>query len=62
VTAICSARNADFVQRLGADAVIDYTRGDMEEQLKQAVGRRGVFDLCFDTVSSLDEKVNSRTL
>src|SRR6056300_38544 len=30
----------------------------MDEQLNQAVGQRGVFDLCFDTVSSLDEKVN----
>lgn len=61
MTAICSARNAEFVQRLGADAVIDYTRGDMDEQLNQAVGQRGVFDLCFDTVSSLDEKVNFHT-
>lgn len=61
MTAVCSARNAKLVQGLGADGVIDYNKGDMHEQLREAVARRGAFDLCFDTVSSLDEKVTAPT-
>lgn len=45
VTAVCSARNADMVRALGADAVIDYTTEDFV-----AGGAR--FDLVFDTVGN----------
>jgi len=45
VTAVCSGRNVDLVRRLGADAVIDYTKQDF-----LAGGAR--FDLVFDTVGS----------
>jgi NADPH:quinone reductase-like Zn-dependent oxidoreductase len=41
VTAVCSGRNADLVRRLGADAVIDYTRRDIRRHSE-------AFDLFFD--------------
>ncbi|HEY4183447.1 MAG TPA: NAD(P)-dependent alcohol dehydrogenase [Polyangia bacterium] len=44
VTAVCSGRNAKMVRKLGADAVIDYTKEDF------ASGAR--FDLIFDTVGN----------
>ena len=59
VTAVCSARNKDLVMSMGADRVVDYTRGGLEEQLKEAAAQGGKFNLCFDTVSSLEEKVLS---
>eukprot|EP00386_Alphamonas_edax_P001023 GDKI01003039.1.p2 GENE.GDKI01003039.1~~GDKI01003039.1.p2 ORF type:complete len:196 (+),score=76.09 GDKI01003039.1:1-588(+) len=54
VTAVCSARNAEVVRKLGADSVVDYTKG--QEALKQALveeaKQHGAYDLCFDTVTS----------
>ena len=35
VTAVCSARNADLVESLGADHVVDYTREDFTAQGRQ---------------------------
>lgn len=62
VTAVCSSRNSELVKRLGADRIVDYTNGDVEAQLRQAVAQDGKFDLCFDTVSSLEEKVSVHSL
>jgi NADPH:quinone reductase-like Zn-dependent oxidoreductase len=45
VTAVCSGRNAEMVRALGADAVIDYTKGDF-------VSGAARFDLVFDTVGN----------
>jgi len=45
VTATTSSKNADFVKGLGADVVVDYTKGDYAEQLK---GHQ--FDIIYDTV------------
>ncbi len=45
VTGVCSARNVDLVQSLGADHVIDYTRQDFAE-----CGQH--FDLLFDCVGN----------
>ena len=43
VTAVCSARNVELVQSLGADEVVDYTREDFTKR-----GSR--YDLVVDTV------------
>jgi len=58
VTAICSSRNDAFVRGLGADDVVDYTKGDaaVREQLQGICATHGAFDLCLDTVSSLEAK------
>lgn len=43
VTAVCSSRNFEMVQSLGADRVIDYTRDDAVAQLEE-------YDLVLDAV------------
>jgi NADPH:quinone reductase-like Zn-dependent oxidoreductase len=45
VTAVCSTRNLELVRRLGADAVIDYTKEDF-------VAGAARFDLVLDTVGN----------
>jgi len=47
ITGVCSGRNAKFVQALGADRVVDYTVGPVEEALKQE-GRP--YDIVFDLI------------
>lgn len=44
VTGVCSTRNLDFVRALGADALIDYTKGDYRKTA-------GEFDIVFDVTS-----------
>ncbi|WP_428627353.1 NAD(P)-dependent alcohol dehydrogenase [Sphingopyxis sp.] len=46
VTAVCSARNADLVRNLGAEAVIDYETTDPR-------GDPGDYDVIFETVGSM---------
>ncbi len=46
VTAVCSAKNADFVQSLGADKVIAYDRENIH-------GHSGKYDLVIDTNGNL---------
>lgn len=41
--------NAEFVRRLGADVVIDYTKEDYVEAVMRETGGRGV-DVVFDTI------------
>ncbi|WP_353219571.1 NAD(P)-dependent alcohol dehydrogenase [Salinisphaera sp. S4-8] len=48
VTGVCSTRNIELVQSLGADAVIDYTAGDYRQP---APGQRRAFDLVFDVTA-----------
>ncbi|KAE8130880.1 chaperonin 10-like protein [Aspergillus pseudotamarii] len=49
VTAVCSAKNFDYVRSLGASHVIDYGASDVVEQVK-AQGLR--FRVAFDAISS----------
>lgn len=49
VTVTCSSKNVDFCKSLGADEVVDYTKGDVVESLK-ALGYP--FDLVIDNVGS----------
>ena len=46
VTAVCSTRNVGTARRIGADRVLDYTRGDVRE-----LGER--FDLVLDNAGTL---------
>ena len=46
VTAVCSSRNFDLVQSLGADHVIDYTQEDVTKRPER-------YDLIFDAVGKL---------
>ena len=46
VTGVCSTRNLDLVRSLGAHAVIDYTKGELESC-------KDTFDVVFDTVAKL---------
>lgn len=46
VTTVCSSRNTELVQSLGADAVIDYTQEDVYQ-----CGKR--FDVVFDTIGNM---------
>jgi NADPH:quinone reductase-like Zn-dependent oxidoreductase len=45
VTGVCSTRNVDLVQSIGADHVIDYTRGDFTQSSLR-------YDLVFDCVGN----------
>ena len=47
VTAVCSGKNVEFVQGLGASRVIDYTQEDWAEVLK---GQQ--FDVIYDCVGT----------
>ncbi|KAB8274879.1 chaperonin 10-like protein [Aspergillus minisclerotigenes] len=49
VTAVCSAKNFDYVRSLGASHVIDYGAGDVVKQVEEQ-GLR--FRIAFDAISS----------
>lgn len=48
VAAVCSEKNVEFVQGLGADQVIDYTKEDWAEVL-----RGQEYDVVYDCVGTL---------
>lgn len=51
VYASCSPRNLDFVASLGANTVIDYTRGDLGSMVRDLTGGAGV-DCILDTAGT----------
>ncbi|MBE2223249.1 MAG: NAD(P)-dependent alcohol dehydrogenase [Anaerolineae bacterium] len=55
VTAVCSTRNLDLVQSIGADHVIDYTQADLAQCGQQ-------FDLILDNVGNLSVAAYKRLL
>lgn len=50
VTAICSTRNVEFVRKLGADEVIDYTSGSVVDSLLAKRSDSKEYDLLVDCV------------
>jgi NADPH:quinone reductase-like Zn-dependent oxidoreductase len=50
VFGVCSSRNVDFVKSLGADKVLDYSKNDYLEEIKNEK-----FDLIYDTVTSPED-------
>ncbi|XP_066469196.1 reticulon-4-interacting protein 1, mitochondrial [Tiliqua scincoides] len=52
VTAVCSQDASELVRRLGADDVVDYKSGNVEEQLKTLP----LFDFILDNVGGSTEK------
>lgn len=54
VTTTCSGRNVEFCRGLGADEVVDYTKGDVIEVFKSKGWR---FDHVVDNVGTNDELV-----
>lgn len=54
VTAICSSKNVEYVKRLGADEVIDYTSQDTVETLLSRRAAAEASDLIVDCVGGTD--------
>jgi len=54
VTAICSAKNADYVRKLGADEVIDYTSQDIVQRLESTRSTGQQYDLIVDCVGGTE--------
>lgn len=54
ITAICSGRNTDFVQSLGADSVIDYTNVSSLGEALTAQRPEGGYDLIIDCVGGTE--------
>jgi len=54
VTAICSSKNLDYVQKLGADDVIDYTSHNVIDELLERKASSQQYDLIVDCVGGTD--------
>ncbi|OCK80537.1 NAD(P)-binding protein, partial [Lepidopterella palustris CBS 459.81] len=54
VTGICSAKNADFVRRLGADEVVDYTSEFVAQALLEQRPNGRKYDLYIDCVGGTE--------
>lgn len=55
VTAVCSTNNIDWVQALGADSVIDYTKEDFRSKNEK-------YDIIFDSVGKLSFSKSKKSL
>jgi NADPH:quinone reductase-like Zn-dependent oxidoreductase len=54
VTGVCSSRNIEMVKSIGAEKVIDYTKGPFEEQLKEVK-----FDRIIDCIGGRDTEAQA---
>ncbi|KAF2466739.1 reticulon-4-interacting protein 1, mitochondrial precursor [Lindgomyces ingoldianus] len=54
VTGICSSKNADFVRRMGADEIIDYTTQDVAQTLLSNLPNGRKFDEYIDCVGGTE--------
>ena len=55
VVGVCSAANADAVQKLGCDQVVPYDSGD-DAALEAALRAAGPFDMAYDCVTSPEDR------
>ncbi len=55
VTGVCSTTNLGLVKSLGADRVIDYTKGDLDEKFE-------TYDVIFDAVDKLPKSIAKKAL
>ena len=54
VTGVCSSRNIELVKSIGAEKVVDYTKGPFEEQLKEIK-----FDRVIDCIGGRDTEAQA---
>ena len=54
VTAICSAKNTDYVKSIGADEIIDYTSQDVVQTLLSTRAAGHPMDLIVDCVGGTE--------
>lgn len=58
IAGVCSGRNVDFVKGLGAQEVVDYTKGRPEEQLRE----KPKFDVVIDLLGGPDSFATGKAL
>jgi NADPH:quinone reductase len=61
VVATCSAANADYVRKLGADEVVDYRHENVFQRVREIAGPR-LFDAIIDTIGPKNGVDNLRLL